>query len=55
MLEGRPDKARASLAIAQALEVEGPPSTRARYLDAVLTGEVHPSLSMNLKDTLVRR
>jgi len=55
LLNGSADKAREALALAESLEVQARPSTRARYLKAVLTGQAHPSLNMALKDTLVSR
>lgn len=55
LLNGSPRKAKEMLAAAELLDVQARPSQRARYLKSVFTGQAHPSLGMELKDSLVLR
>lgn len=55
LLNGSPQSAKECLQQSQGLNVQAPPSNRARYLEAILTGRVHPSLNISAKNSLVLR
>jgi hypothetical protein len=55
LLAGSPHKAGQLLSMSSKLVVDAPPSKRARYLKAVLSGESDPSLGMALNHSLAQR
>ena len=55
LLNGSLQSAKECLQQSQGLNVQAPPSNRTRYLEAILTGRVHPSLNISAKNSLVLR
>ena len=55
LLNGSPQSAKECHQQSQGLNVQAPPSNRTRYLEAILTGRVHPSLNISAKNSLVLR
>jgi hypothetical protein len=55
LLNGSLDKSRELLEMTESFQVQAPPSQRARYLDAVINDQVHPSLNLALKNSLALR
>ena len=55
LLNGNLESAKERLQQSQKLNVQAAPSIRARYLEAILTGRVHPSLNISAKNSLVLR
>jgi len=55
LLTGSLQSAKECLQQSQGLNVQAPPSNRTRYLEAILTGRVHPSLNISAKNSLVLR